>query len=32
MADKDIREASLEYHRQAPAGKIALLPTKHLTN
>ena len=30
--DKDIREASLEYHRQAPAGKIALLPTKHLTN
>ncbi len=32
MSDKDIREASLEYHRQAPAGKIALLPTKHLTN
>jgi malate dehydrogenase (oxaloacetate-decarboxylating)(NADP+) len=32
MADKDIREASLEYHRQPPAGKIALLPTKHLTN
>src|SRR5262245_61476877 len=32
MSDKEIREASLEYHRQAPAGKIALLPTKHLTN
>ncbi|MCC6195373.1 MAG: NADP-dependent malic enzyme, partial [Burkholderiales bacterium] len=32
MSDKDIREASLEYHRQAPAGKIAVVPTKHLTN
>src|SRR4029453_15528783 len=32
MSDKDIREASLEYHRQSPPGKIALLPTKHLTN
>jgi malate dehydrogenase (oxaloacetate-decarboxylating)(NADP+) len=32
MSDKDIREASLEYHRQPPPGKIALLPTKHLTN
>ncbi|HTP98849.1 MAG TPA: NADP-dependent malic enzyme [Casimicrobiaceae bacterium] len=32
MSDKDIREASLEYHRQHPPGKIALLPTKHLTN
>ena len=32
MSDKDIREASLEYHRQYPPGKIALLPTKHLTN
>jgi len=32
QADKDIREASLEYHRRAPAGKIALLPTKQLTN
>ena len=32
MADKEIREASLEYHRQAPAGKISLQPTKHLTN
>ncbi len=32
MADKEIREASLEYHRQYPPGKIALLPTKHLVN
>ena len=32
MSDKDIREASLEYHRAYPPGKIALLPTKHLTN
>jgi malate dehydrogenase (oxaloacetate-decarboxylating)(NADP+) len=32
MADKDIREASLEYHRQPPPGKISLLPTKQLTN
>ncbi len=32
MPDKDIREASLEYHRQFPPGKIALLPTKQLTN
>ena len=32
MSDKDIREASLEYHRQFPPGKIALLPTKQLTN
>src|SRR4029078_10992164 len=32
MSDKDIREASLEYHRQYPPGKIALLPTKQLTN
>ncbi|MEJ7669022.1 MAG: NADP-dependent malic enzyme [Casimicrobiaceae bacterium] len=32
MPDTDIREASLEYHRQAPAGKIAILPTKQLTN
>ena len=32
MPDKDIREASLEYHRQYPPGKIALLPTKQLTN
>ena len=30
--DKNIREASLEYHRQYPPGKIALLPTKQLTN
>jgi len=32
MPDKDIREASLEYHRANPPGKIALLPTKQLTN
>src|ERR1700675_2326417 len=32
MADKDIREASLEYHRQFPPGKISILPTKQLTN
>ena len=29
---QSIREASLEYHRRAPAGKIALSPTKQLTN
>ncbi len=32
MADKEIREASLEYHRQYPPGKIAIQPTKHLVN
>src|SRR3981189_1100442 len=32
MSDKNIRDASLEYHRQFPPGKIALLPTKQLTN
>ena len=34
MADQEstIREDSLAYHRRAPAGKIALLPTKQLTN
>ncbi len=32
MPDQDIREASLEYHRRAPAGKIALMATKQLTN
>ena len=30
--DQNIREDSLAYHRRAPAGKIALLPTKQLTN
>jgi malate dehydrogenase (oxaloacetate-decarboxylating)(NADP+) len=30
--DKLIREASLEYHRQAPAGKISVTPTKSLIN
>jgi malate dehydrogenase (oxaloacetate-decarboxylating)(NADP+) len=32
MSDKDIREASLEYHRAFPPGKISILPTKQLTN
>src|SRR5438045_8970677 len=32
MPDKDIREASLEYHRRSPPGKISLLPTKQLLN
>ncbi len=32
MADKEIREASLEYHRQAPAGKLSVQPTKQLSN
>ncbi len=32
MSDKEIREASLEYHRQAPPGKLAVQPTKQLTN
>ncbi|HXU66990.1 MAG TPA: NADP-dependent malic enzyme [Casimicrobiaceae bacterium] len=30
--DQNIRDDSLAYHRRAPAGKIALLPTKQLTN
>jgi malate dehydrogenase (oxaloacetate-decarboxylating)(NADP+) len=32
MSDESIREASLAYHRRAPAGKIAVTPTKSLTN
>ncbi len=32
MADKEIREAALEYHRQSPPGKIALQPTKQLVS
>src|SRR5471032_2371819 len=32
MPDKEIREASLEYHRAYPPGKISILPTKQLTN
>ncbi|MFO1316576.1 MAG: NADP-dependent malic enzyme [Burkholderiales bacterium] len=32
MSDKDIREASLEYHRLPTPGKIALTATKQLTN
>ena len=32
MTDPNLREAALEYHRQFPPGKIALAPTKPLTN
>jgi len=32
MPDKDIRAASLEYHRQLPPGKISIQATKQLTN
>ena len=32
MPDKDIRNASLEYHRQAPPGKISVTATKQLSN
>ena len=32
MADKDIRSASLEYHRHSPPGKISVTATKQLTN
>src|SRR5216117_1345247 len=32
MSDEDIRQSSLEYHRQYPPGKISLLPTKQLVN
>jgi malate dehydrogenase (oxaloacetate-decarboxylating)(NADP+) len=32
MPDQEIRQASLEYHRRAPPGKISIAPTKHLTN
>ncbi len=32
MSDQDIRQASLEYHRAYPPGKISILPTKDLTN
>jgi malate dehydrogenase (oxaloacetate-decarboxylating)(NADP+) len=32
MSDQDIRQASLEYHRAHPPGKISILPTKQLTN
>src|SRR5512147_1527096 len=32
MPDQEIRAASLEYHRQAPPGKISIQPTKQLTN
>ena len=32
MPDKEIRAASLEYHRQFPPGKISIQPTKDLTN
>ncbi len=32
MSDDRLREAALEYHRVAPAGKLAILPTKPLNN
>src|SRR5262245_57380140 len=32
MSDEDVRAASLEYHRHAPAGKISVQATKQLTN
>jgi malate dehydrogenase (oxaloacetate-decarboxylating)(NADP+) len=32
MSDENIRQSSLEYHRQHPPGKISILPTKQLTN
>jgi malate dehydrogenase (oxaloacetate-decarboxylating)(NADP+) len=32
MPDKDIRQASLEYHRQSPPGKLSIAPTKQLIN
>src|SRR5512142_2370639 len=32
MPDQEIREASLEYHRQPPPGKISIAPTKQLIN
>ena len=31
MSDENVREASLEYHRQHPPGKISIAPTKQLT-
>jgi malate dehydrogenase (oxaloacetate-decarboxylating)(NADP+) len=32
MPDQEIREASLEYHRQSPPGKLSVQPTKQLSN
>jgi malate dehydrogenase (oxaloacetate-decarboxylating)(NADP+) len=32
MSDDRLREAALEYHRAAPAGKLAILATKPLNN
>ena len=32
MSEDRLREAALEYHRHAPPGKIAILPTKPLNN
>jgi malate dehydrogenase (oxaloacetate-decarboxylating)(NADP+) len=32
MTDTDVRAASLEYHRQLPAGKLSVQPTKQLSN
>jgi malate dehydrogenase (oxaloacetate-decarboxylating)(NADP+) len=32
MADDTLHQDALEYHRRPPAGKVAILPTKQLTN
>ncbi len=32
MSDQEIRQAALDYHRQQPAGKLSVQPTKQLTN
>ena len=32
MADNELREAALDYHRRPVPGKIAIAPTKQLTN
>src|SRR5690349_10265021 len=32
MADKELREAALDYHRRPVPGKIAITATKQLTN
>ncbi len=32
MADDELREAALEYHRSRPPGKIQVMPTKPLVN
>jgi malate dehydrogenase (oxaloacetate-decarboxylating)(NADP+) len=32
MADDTLRQDALDYHRRSPPGKLAILPTKQLTN